>query len=57
MQIFLLIATVILIGLCGYQKYYIQKIEERLYNALKITCETLNLIKKNATIDDIINQK
>lgn len=57
MQIFLLIATVVLIGLCAYQKYYIQKIEDRLYNALKITCETLNLIKKNATIDDIINQK
>ena len=48
---------VILIGLCAYQKYYIQKIEDRLYNALKITCETLNLIKKNEIFDDIINQK
>lgn len=57
MQIFLLIAMVILIGLCAYQKYYIQKIEDRLYNALKITCETLNLIKKNEIFDDIINQK
>lgn len=57
MQTVLLIAMTVLIGLCAYQKYYIQKIEDRLYNALKITCETLNLIKKNATIDDIINQK
>lgn len=57
MKTVLLIATVILIGLCAYQKYYIQKIEDRLYNALKIMCETLNLIKRNATIDDIINQK
>ncbi len=57
MQTFLLIAIVILISLCIYQQHYIHTMEDRLYNALKITCETLNLIKKNATIDDIINPK
>ncbi len=57
MQKFLLIVNMISICIISYQQYYIQKMEDKLFNALKATCETLNLIKKNSTVEEIIKRR
>lgn len=50
MQIGLFIIIAILLAIISCQQFYIHKQEDRLYNALRVTCETLNLIRKGEEI-------
>ena len=49
MQIALFIIIGILFSIIIYQQNNIWKMEDQVYNALKVTCETLELIKKNSS--------
>lgn len=57
MNLISMIIIAILLTVIFYQQYQLVKMEEKLFRALKVTCETLDLIKKDATVDEIINLK
>ena len=57
MQIALFIIIGILFSIIIYQQNNIWKMEDQVYNALKVTCETLELIKKNSSLEDILEMQ
>ena len=57
MQITFVIIVTLLISIIFYQQHRIKEMEDRVFLALKKTCETLNLIKKDATIEDILTMR
>ena len=48
MQIALILVFVIV-----RQQNYISQMDDKVFTALKVTCETLDLIKKDSTIEEI----
>ena len=57
MQIALFIIIGILFSIIIYQQNNIWRMEDQVYNALKVTCETLELIKKNSSLEDILEMQ
>lgn len=57
MQIALFIIIGVLFSIIIYQQNNIWKMEDQVYNALKVTCETLELIKKNSSLEDILEMQ
>lgn len=49
MQIALILVFVIV-----RQQNYISQMDDKVFKALKVTCETLDLIKKDSTIEEIL---
>ncbi len=47
-------AIAVLVFIIVYQQNYINRMEDKVFHALKITCETLELIKKDCSLDDIL---
>ena len=54
MQIALILALLILVFVIVRQQNYISQMDDKVFTALKVTCETLDLIKKDSTIEEIL---
>lgn len=54
MELTVVLAIAVLVFIIVYQQNYINRMEDKVFHALKITCETLDLIKKDCTLEDIL---
>ncbi len=54
MELTVIVAVVVLVLIIIIQQNYINKMEDRVFHSLKITCETLDLIKKDCKLEDIL---
>ena len=52
LTVVLTIAELVFIILC--QQNHINQMEDKVFHSLKVTCETLNLIKKDCTLEEIL---
>ena len=57
MELYFILILAILTIIIFYQHFRLKKMEDDLFRALKVTCETLNLIKKDATIEEILKMR
>ena len=54
MELTVVLAIAVLVFIIVYQQNYISRMEDKVFRALKITCETLDLIKKDCTLEEIL---
>ena len=54
MELSVALATAVLVFIIVYQQNYITRMKDKVFHALKITCETLDLIKNDCTLEDIL---